>query len=262
LNFSLFAFTANVERARAVIDAGADAIFVDWETRGKKDRQSGADTQINSDTPADLRRLRRAIDAPILCRINGPGPTLANEVATAIGCGADEIFLPMARTEADVLRFLDAVNGRCRASILIETQEAAAIAARLSDLPLERIYVGLNDLAISRGTPNIFAALADGSVDAIRQQIGVPFGIGGLTRPDAGHPIPCLLLLGEIIRLRASFTFLRRSFWADVAGRDLGVEVRRIRDAIAAAALRSEAEVEADRGAFQNAVAPLLSRAV
>ena len=66
--------------AFAVLGSVVDGIVVDWETRGKEQRQASADTQINRDTPADLQRVRRETTAPIVCRINGVGETTGEPI--------------------------------------------------------------------------------------------------------------------------------------------------------------------------------------
>jgi len=107
------------------------------------------------------------------------------------------------------------------------------------------VYVGLNDLAISRGTPCIFTALTDGTVERLREAFAdTPFGFGGLTVVELGHPIPCLRLLEEMARLRSSFTFLRRSFRRDIVGRDAATVVAAIQ-ATWRALLRRDPEREA-----------------
>ena len=70
----LFLFTVDPVWGADVVAAGAAGIVVDWERRGKSRRQLGEGTQINSDTPADLSRVRAATDGRLLCRINGFGP--------------------------------------------------------------------------------------------------------------------------------------------------------------------------------------------
>ena len=46
--------------------------------------------------------------------------------------------------------------------------------------------------------------------------------------PEGGFPVPSVLLAAELVRLGTDFTFLRRSFTADMAGRDPFVEVPRL----------------------------------
>ena len=163
----------------------------------------------------------------------------------------------MVRSAGEVERALELVGGRVGLGILVETRDAVAAAGDLARLPLSRVYVGLNDLAIERGTPTIFAPLADGLLDELRERFAaVRFGFGGLTLPEAGTPLPCRLLMGELARLRADFTFLRRSFYRDVAGKDPEQEVARIRAAVAAAFARPPEAESADRSELLARLAP------
>ncbi len=257
LDLHLFLFTTNPDLARRAIAAGVDGLVVDWEFQDKHARQAQVDTQINNDTPDDLRRLRALTTAPILCRINGYGPTTAGEIEEAIAGGASEILLPMVRKVEHVEAALRHVAGRCGLGILVETVESAREAERLGRLPLSRVFVGLNDLAIERRSPSLFAPLADGTMESIRPRFPMPFGFGGLTLPDLGRPIPCRLLMGEMARLGCGFSFLRRSFLADTRGRDLAVEVPRMREAVRAAFRRSPGEVARDRADLLAAVASI-----
>lgn len=253
----LLVFTVDPRFARDCVEAGAAGVIVDWERRGKARRQAGEGTQINGDTPADLARVRAATPGRVVCRINAVGSWTAAEVDLAVELGADEVLLPMVRTTEQVDRALEAVAGRCGLGILIETEDAVDRAQELAARPLSRVYVGLNDLRIDRGSDQLFAPLVDGTVDRVRAACPVPFGVAGLTRPDAGRPVPSRLLAGELARLGADFTFLRRSFHADVAGRDLFEEVPRILAASAAARHRTPGEVLADRAELVSAVGPL-----
>ena len=253
--FSLLLFSTDPARIREAVAAGVDAVLVDWENRGKQQRQADADTEINHDTLDDLRRVRAATDARVICRINGyAAESTPGEVADATEAGADELLLPMARSPEEVERTLTLAKGRAGVGMLIETTDAVRRVHEFAALPLARVYVGLNDLAIERRTPNLFTAVADGTLEAVRRAISAPFGFGGLTLPERGWPIPCRLLIGEMARLGCSFSFLRRSFRADTAGRDLRVEAPRIRQALAEAAARSPAAVAADRRRLVEAI--------
>jgi hypothetical protein len=250
----LLLFTVDADWGRDVLAAGAAGIVVDWERRGKARRQAGEDTQISTDTPDDLSRMRSAVDAPLICRINGFGPWTAAEVEDALARGADELLLPMVRTCEEVDRTLDLVGGRCGLGILVETQDAVDRAAALAGRPLSRIYVGLNDLRIDRGSDNLFLPLVDGTVDAVRAEVAVPFGVAGLTLPGGGFPVAAELLAAELVRTGADFTFLRRSFTADMAGRDPFVEVPRLLAALARLRRLAAAERAERRARFAAAV--------
>ncbi|NEK56940.1 aldolase [Geodermatophilus sabuli] len=250
----LFLFTVDPRWGADVVAAGAAGIVVDWERRGKHRRQLGEGTQINADTPADLSRMRAATGGRLLCRVNGYGPWTAGEVDDAVARGADELLLPMVRSAEEVDRTLDLVAGRCGLGILVETQDAVGRTAELARRPLSRIYVGLNDLRIDRGSDQLFTPLVDGTVDAVRTVVAGPFGVGGLTLPGGGFPVPGDLLAAELIRLGADFTFLRRSFTADMAGRDPYVELPRLLAALADLRDAAPAEVAERRAAFVAAV--------
>jgi hypothetical protein len=250
----LFLFTVEPSWGADVVAAGAAGIVVDWERRGKARRQLGEGTQINEDTPDDLSRMRAAISGRLVCRINGYGPWTAGEVDEAVRRGADEILLPMVRTPEQVDRTLDLVADRCGLGILIETQDAVQRAAEFAGRPLSRIYVGLNDLRIDRRSTELFRPLIDGTVDAVRGHVAQPFGVGGLTLPGRGFPVSSDLLAAELVRTGADFTFLRRSFTADMAGRDPFVEVPLLLEAVDRLRLATPAAVAASREAFVAAV--------
>jgi hypothetical protein len=228
--------------------------IVDWERNGKAARQAGANTEINGHTVADLRRVRAATDALVVCRINGPGATTGEEIELAIDAGADELLLPMVRWPDEVETVLRQVDGRCGVGILIETVTAVAQVEDFAHLPLSRVYVGLNDLAIERRSPTIFDAVCDGTVERLRHCFTVPFGFAGLTLPEAGSPIPCRLLIGEMIRLGCAFSFLRRSFHRDMRGRELCVEIPRLIEALREARGRDARQVACDQIALATAI--------
>ncbi len=252
----LLLFTTNPAFARECLAAGIDAPMVDWETKGKHERQFRRDTEINSDGPADIQRLRNVPSARVACRINAFGPWTPDEVEIAVASGATDLFLPMVSRVAEVDRFLGMIGGRARAGILIETLPACLQAPALARFQLDAVYLGLNDLAIDRGSSSIFAPLCDGLALQVRQHFAqTRFGVGGLTLVDRGHPIPCRLLMAELQRLHCDFTFLRRSFKRDIAGRDIPQEIRRIRQCWTQLVARRPLDVERDHREFCACVA-------
>lgn len=240
-------FTVEPARARAAVRAGAAGVVVDWEHRGKHRRQLGEGTEVNTHTPADLARVRAATDGLLLCRVDAAGPHTAAQVDLAVALGADEVLLPMVRSGSDVDLALSAADGRCGVGILVETQDAVERVEELASRPLSRVYVGLHDLRIDRGSTSLFAPLVDGTVDAVREAVQVPFGVAGLTRIGAGSPVPTRLLAAELARLDAAFTFLRRSFTADVALHEMDLELPRMVDEVRRARARTPEQVLADR---------------
>jgi hypothetical protein len=254
VSFAVFLFSTEPAVVNEAVLAGVDGVVVDWERRGKEERQAGADTQIGTDSLQDLIRVRRSTKASILCRIDACGPTTAHEVEDAIGAGADEILLPMVRSLEEVESLLERVRGRCGLGILVETLSAVRLAEDLGRLPLSRVYVGLNDLAIERRSPSIFEAVVDGTVEHLRRCFEVPFGFGGLTLPEGGSPVPCRLLIGEMARLGCDFSFLRRSFHRDTRGRQLSLEVPRLLRAVREAHQRPPEAILGDREELREAI--------
>ncbi|HSX26446.1 MAG TPA: aldolase/citrate lyase family protein [Chlamydiales bacterium] len=246
--FSFLLFSVHVPLIQEAVAGGINAVLVDWETRGKKERQAFADTQINTHTLEDLICVRNATAAPVICRLNSVYEQTPIEISQAIEAGANELLLPMVKTVDEVESVIKMAQGKVGVGILVETLEAIALVEKLSALPLSRIYVGLNDLAIASQSSNIFIPLVDGTLEKIREAfLNIPFGFGGLTLVDKGFPIPSYLLMGEMIRLRCHFSFLRRSFLADVEGRNIVHEVSRMKEALKTMASRTPQEVASER---------------
>jgi hypothetical protein len=204
--------------------------------------------------------MRAALDGTggrILCRVNRWAAWTPAELDAAVAFGADEILLPMVRHAAEVDATLAALDGRCGLGILVETVDAVRVVEELAIRPLSRVYVGLNDLMIDRGGRSLFAPLVDGTVDRVAQAVtgeGIPFGVAGLTLPDRGSPLPARFLVEALARAGAGFTFLRRSFWADVASRNMAVEIPRILAAVTQARARNSETVAADHARFTAAL--------
>ncbi len=227
----LYLFTTDADLARDAAAAGIDGFVVDWERRGKTVRQRAYDFEINRQGVPELRRLAAAVDRPILVRINPLGDKTADELRRAIDAGAREIMLPMARQASEVERFLALTAGRVRTVVQIETQDLVDDLSALARLPWDSAYIGLNDLQISRGgRGSIWSGVADGTVGKIFQQLpGRDVGFGGITVTDGGHPLPFPLLFSEMVRLGCGMSFLRRTFYQEIPGRDLASEIAEIR---------------------------------
>jgi len=245
-------------RVRALAASGARTFLVDWEYRHKDARQQGFDTEIRPGTPADLSAVTAVPDVSAWCRINALHPGTLAEVDSAIAGGAAGIFLPMVVAPSEVERLLELVNDRASVGILVETVAALAAIRELATLPLDRVYFGLNDFAISRGGGSIFRALIDGSVEQAREAFaGTAFGVAGLTAPDGGCPIPCRRLIQEMARLDCTFSFLRRSFFRDLATRRADAMIAGIHDAWRESIARDAATVAGDHAALCEIVREL-----
>jgi len=256
--FDFFLFSIDPLFAQKAALAGIDAILIDWESKDKERRQVGNDTEINQHTPEDLRRMRQALSIPIICRLNGYSDSTSAEMEQAITLGANELLLPMVRSVWEVDQLLNRAQGRVKIGILIETLDAIRIASDLASLPLSRVFVGLNDLAIERRSKQLFAPIADGTIERLRSKFTVPFGFGGITLPEYGDPIPCSLLVKEMLRLDCQFSFLRRSFYRDIRGRNLSMEIPRIKTWIQSLRHRSQAEIEEDFHELISKIEPCL----
>jgi citrate lyase beta subunit len=240
------------------------AVVVDWEHQGKPERQGaahriiGMDTSLHADLPEDLLRVSRAVTVPVVCRLDAPGPTTADQLDLAVSLGATEVLLPMVRHPDEVERALHQARGRVGVGIMVETADAVEHVSALSTLPLTRAYLGLVDLALDRGTPSIFTALVDGTADHVASALaGTPFGAGGLTLAHGGAPVPAPLLAGELVRLGCAFSFLRRSFLRDLAGAAVPDGIADVRLLVRRLADRTPSQVRTDREAFTELVRSL-----
>lgn len=213
----LLAFYANPILLEEVDEAGVHGFIVDWENKGKRFRQSIYNTQVNQHRAEDLALVRTQTHKKLICRLNGPEFLTIPEIELAIDLGADELLIPMVTSSEEVCRILDQVKERVKVGVMLETEESLKQIRSLNQLPLCRFFVGLNDLSIQRKTRNLFQPIIDGTIEQLRPQISLAFGMAGLTHPDLGAPVPCRLLIREMKRYRCSFAFLRRSFYKDLA---------------------------------------------
>jgi hypothetical protein len=255
-DFHLFLFSADAVIVRKAVAAGVDAVIVDWENQGKKNRQESFDTQINYDTFEDLCRVRDLIpDGKLICRINGySAERTPLEIEMAVRGGADEIFLPMVYTSEEARQTCELVGNKACFNILIETASILEYLDELSLLPLNRVYVGLNDLHIQQNSQNIFVPLMNGTIRQIRSKFTIPVGAGGVTYPPSGYPIASKYLVNEYARLGINFSFLRRTFIRDHDTYDMRHMVENIKQAYLEATLRSPEEEENDFRLFKTQV--------
>jgi hypothetical protein len=249
-------FEHDPDLVRAYADAGVTHFIVDMEWKDKHERQQGFDTEIAPVSVRSIGLLTRIPTVFVSCRINGFCDSTKDEVEAAINEGVHRIFLPMASCVEEVQAFIGIVDGRCETAILIETQRATTIARDLARLPVDAVYIGLNDLTISRGSRFIFSAVRDGSVRRMREAFaGRQFGFAGVTALGRGFPIPCRMLLAEMAALDCTFTFARRSFRKHMTGRDVGREVARIQAYWRMLMDRDFERVERDRSRLANLIA-------
>lgn len=255
--FPVWLFTHDPAYAAAAVAAGAQGVIVDWEWQDKTARQVGRDTEVNHGTDEHLRTMRAAVRGPVACRINNLPRVRRLEAVRAAALGADEVWLPMVRSVAEIEECLQVLPANCRLGILAETPEALLLAREFNQLPLSRVYFGLNDLWISSQRSHLFSALVDGTVDKFRGEYTGLFGVAGITRPTGGSPVPCRLLLAEMARLRCDFGVARRAFRRDSATDDLPLVIGEIHSVLWSLAQRSETQISADRQELESCVQAL-----
>lgn len=247
-SLELMLFESSPDGAKAVLPHGIRNFMLDWEYLGKVERQEGFDTEITPSDALGLKAVAAIPSAVAWCRINRYGSHTADEIERALEAGAYGIFLPMVTSPKEVEVLLRCINGRSNVGILVETQAALFCATDLAAFPLDRVYFGLNDFAISRGGGSIFDALLDGSVESARDIFSeTMFGFGGVTAMDAGSPVPCARLVEEMARLDCQFSFLRRSFRRDVHRLGAAELVSGVQDHWQYCKGRSDDEVQRDR---------------
>ena len=195
---------------------GVQRVWVDLETLGKEERQKGRNTVKSNHSVQDVRSIRPLLTrSQLLVRVNPWNSASPAEVDAVIEAGADLVMLPMWKTAAEVERFLNAVHGRARTTLLLETREAEACLDEVLALGgIDEIHIGLNDLHISYGLDFMFELLSNGTVERICQKIagrGIPYGFGGIAKIGDGA-VPAEKIILEHYRLGSSRAILSRTF--------------------------------------------------
>ena len=244
-SFQLLLSSTDLSLIQNSVRAGVDGVIVEWENI-KGDRSPN----LTSEMVFNLEQVRSVTDAWVICRLNPYYERSKEELELAIATRADEIWLPKVQSVEEVTQILDWVKERIKVGIVVETVEAMKLSPKLAQLPLYRVHIGLNDLGESLHNPHPFCALSDGTVEKILKNFTIFSGFGGLTLPEKGHPIPCRLLMGELVRLGCHFSLLRRSFIADIQGKTLSVEIPKIKHYLSQISERSLEEREIDHLEF------------
>lgn len=218
----LMYITKNTEVARVAESAGVDRIFVDMEYIGKADRQCGMDTVQSRHTVDDVKNVRAAISASeLLVRVNPIHDktdeycSTEDEIDAVIDAGADIIMLPYFKTACEVQRFINAVNGRAKTMLLVETVSAVEnIEEILAVEGIDEVFIGLNDLSLGYGKKFLFELLSDGTVERLCKifaQAKIPYGFGGIASLGKGM-LPSEYVIREHYRLGSTAAILSRSF--------------------------------------------------
>lgn len=195
---------------------GVDRIWIDLETLGKEERQKDMNTVKSLHSVEDIRNIKPILSrAEMLVRINSWYEGSENEIEEVIDAGADIIMLPYWKSADEVRRFINAVNGRCKTTLLLETKEAVeCIDEVLKDGGFDEIHIGLNDLHLSYGMSFMFEPLANGMVESLCNKFkaaGIPYGFGGIAKLGNGL-LPAEKIIMEHYRLGSTRAILSRSF--------------------------------------------------
>lgn len=247
----LIQITADPAMARRCDALAGVRVWVDLETRGKAERQAGRNTFISTHTLDDVAHVKAVLQqAPLMVRLNPLHAGSANEIEAALARGADRLMLPMFTRAAELHTFCRLVDKRVPVTGLLETAGALATLPDWIGTPgLDEVFVGLNDLHLSMGLHFLFEPLARGLLDTValhcRAQ-GLRWGFGGMAQLHEGL-LPGRDVLAEHLRLGSQAVILSRTFQRPDSGQAWETAVATLRTAEQALALRSPAQVQADR---------------
>jgi hypothetical protein len=237
--------------ARRCDALGGVRLFVDLERLGKAERQAGRNTFISSHAIDDVGRIKQAVqDSPVMVRVNPLHSDTPRELDRVMAQRPDMLMLPMFDGPAQLRAFAQLVAGRAPIVALLETASAlASLDDWIATPGLAEVYVGLNDLHLSLGCRFMFEPLANGDVDRVAHAArahGLRFGFGGIARLDEGL-LPGRDVLAEHLRLGSGSVILSRTFHRADSDQVFEREVAALREAEWQLALRSPAQVEAER---------------
>lgn len=184
----------------AADSAGVARIGIDIERLGKHERQRHIpDARISDHELSDLSQVVASIrHARPFIRLNPLHAETQREIDTAIALGARAIMLPQFQCAAEAHRFVDWIDGRAEALLLLETAGAFLELKAVVSIPgVSELMVGLNDLSQSMGLCHPMQMAASPVLDdisRITREAGLAFGFGGVAaRGSRAWPIcPCL----------------------------------------------------------------------
>lgn len=215
-HLNLFYITNKPEVALIAEKYGVNRIWVDLETRGKELRQKNLDTVKSMHSISDISIIKPLLTkSEMMVRINPWYEGSPKEVDDVINAGADIIMLPFWKTPDEVNKFVNAVDGRCKTTLLLETKEGVECIDKVLDNgSFNEIHIGLNDLHLSYGMTFMFELLANGTVESLCKKFktyGLPYGFGGIARLGFGD-LPAEKVILEHYRLGSTRAILSRSF--------------------------------------------------
>lgn len=216
-HLNLFYITNKPEVALIADKYGVDRVWIDLEVLGKESRQKDLDTVKSKHSISDIKTIKPLLSkAEMLVRVNSWNEGSRQEIDDVINAGADIIMLPFWKTPDEVSKFVEAVNGRCKTTLLLETKEAVSCIDQVLDNGgFDEIHIGLNDLHHSYGMTFMFELLVNGVVENLCNKFkshGIPYGFGGIARLGCGE-LPAEKVIVEHYRLGSTRAILSRSFF-------------------------------------------------
>lgn len=213
---TVFYITNNLDIALIAEEAGVDRIWIDLETIGKEERQKGMNSVKSKHSIRDIEIIAPNLTrAQMLVRINPWNSNSRDEIERVIRAGADIIMLPMWKCVKEVREFINAVNGRVKTTLLLETKEAEECLDDVLEVKgIDEIHIGLNDLHLSYKLSFMFELLTNGTVERIINKIKqkkIPYGFGGVSHLGDGM-IPAEIIIKEHYRLGSTRVILSRGF--------------------------------------------------
>lgn len=250
---------------------GVERVWIDLETIGKEDRQKGLNTVKSRHTVNDIRKIKPCLTtSEMLVRVNSWYEGSTKEIEDVIAAGADMIMLPYWKTVDEVKKFTEAVSGRTKTTLLLETKEAVeCIDGVLAMGGFDEVHIGLNDLHLSYGMTFMFELLADGTVERLCRKFkaaGIPYGFGGIARLGHGD-LKAEKVIREHYRLGSTRAILSRSFcdtdkFKDKAEIDhvFGCEMKRLRAFEEEASKLTEKELTENQETVRQLVAQIVQK--
>ena len=213
---NVFYITNNIDVALIAEEAGVNRIWIDLETLGKEERQKGINSVKSHHTIRDIEAIApKLTKAEMLVRVNPWNENSEEEIDQVIKAGAQIVMLPMWKRVEEVKKFIGAVCGRAKTTLLLETKEAEECLDDVLKLDgIDEIHIGLNDLHLSYGLTFMFELLTNGTVERIVNKIRVkkiPYGFGGISHFGDGM-IPAEMIITEHYRLGSTRAILSRGF--------------------------------------------------
>lgn len=215
-NLTLMYITNDINVALIAEKYGVDRIWIDLEQKGKLERQGGLDTVMSKHNIDDISKIApKLTKSEMLVRINPWDDDSKEEIEKVISAGAQIIMLPMWKTVNEVKEFINAIDGRTKTVLLLETKEAEECLDDVLKLDgIDEIHIGLNDLHLSYGLTFMFELLSNGTVEKICKKIkkkGIPYGFGGIAKIGEGA-LPAENVVLEHYRLGSTRAILSRAF--------------------------------------------------